>query len=294
MKKTKRHRYEELRFKMILVFIVNTFLISCDSRTPKNHGQVESKLFIGNGDQQPLVVGFGGSEGGNSYTKEDPKKLRTQLLENGYAFLAIGYFGSSITPKNLDRISLKAIMDVINDVASHPQIDKNKIALLGYSRGGELVLNLGVKNKEIDAIIAMAAPNVVLPSQFGWNAHSSWTYEDEEIPYVEASSEAIKQIREGDSYGGMLSILEETNSGEIALEKINCPLLLVSAKDDKIWPSSLMAEKMHERLRKNNFQHYYKHIQIDGDHSAPAEEVEIIIEFLDRMLKEKPAESKSQ
>ena len=37
---------------------------------------VESVLYLGNGRCQPLIVGFGGSEGGNAWTSDYWKKTR--------------------------------------------------------------------------------------------------------------------------------------------------------------------------------------------------------------------------
>ena len=34
---------------------------------PQKHGQVDAKLTLGSGDSQPLIVGFGGAEGGNLF-----------------------------------------------------------------------------------------------------------------------------------------------------------------------------------------------------------------------------------
>lgn len=68
------------------------------------------------------------------------KQERNKFLEKGYAFLAVGYFGTETTPASIDRISLNAIHDSIASIIrQHPRIDKNKIALYGGSRGGELV-----------------------------------------------------------------------------------------------------------------------------------------------------------
>ena len=54
---------------------------------------VEAILYLGKGEKQPLVVGFGGSEGGNAWSSDYWKKTRDQFIERGYAFLAIGYLG---------------------------------------------------------------------------------------------------------------------------------------------------------------------------------------------------------
>ncbi|TAH06743.1 MAG: hypothetical protein EAZ13_08295 [Sphingobacteriia bacterium] len=74
---------------------------------------VEAILYTGENSNQPLIVGLGGSEGGNAWASSRWKKTRDAFLENGYAFLAIGYFGCQGTPKILNKI---AINDVYNAI----------------------------------------------------------------------------------------------------------------------------------------------------------------------------------
>jgi dipeptidyl aminopeptidase/acylaminoacyl peptidase len=275
---------EPFALKLIIVF---SLLNGCISNEQHNFGKLETKLFLGDGEKQPLVVAFGGSEGGNIYAQEETKELRKKILDNGFALLCIGYFGTSNTPTEIDRISLNAIYDTINKITNHPKIDRNRIGLIGSSRGGELVLNLGSHFQNFDAIVAMVAPNVNLPSRFGWKAHSSWSYNDKQIPFIIASKESIKKIKEGDFYEGMVAILEENKSndiGKIEIEKISCPLLFISAKQDKVWPSKFMAEQMIKRLKEKNFKHCYTHIELDGGHSAPVEHIDLMIEFLKENL----------
>ena len=62
---------------------------------------VESVLYLGKNKHQPLVVGLGGSEGGNAWASDYWKTTRDQFIEKGYAFLAIGYFGAEGTPEQI-------------------------------------------------------------------------------------------------------------------------------------------------------------------------------------------------
>ena len=157
----------------------------------KQHGVVETKLYLGDSDKQPLIVAFGGGGGGNDWSRNYLKAKRDSLNEKGYAFLAIGYFNSNGTPEYLDRISLDAISDTILNIAKHPRIDASKIALIGGSRGGELVLNLASRFSHFNAVIAMSTSNVSFPA-ITWSANtSSWTYKGEEVSYVPAP---LKQL----------------------------------------------------------------------------------------------------
>jgi pimeloyl-ACP methyl ester carboxylesterase len=164
-------------------------------------------------------------------------------------------------------------------------INKDKIILYGGSRGGELVLNLASRYKDLAGVIVMVPPHVSLPSKFGWRATSSWTFNNEEIPYVNAAGKSINLIRKGDFYNGFAELLKEEkliNGAEIEVEKINCPVLILSAKNDKVWPSELMAGKIVGRLKEHHFSHPYAHISFDGEHSEPSKHIDTIIGFLNK------------
>ncbi|HAA18947.1 MAG TPA: hypothetical protein DCP28_09340, partial [Cytophagales bacterium] len=46
----------------------------------------------------------------------------------------------------------------------------------------------------------------------------------------------------------------------IAVENIQCPILFISGEDDQTWPSAMMAERMMERLRTNDFAYEFRHL----------------------------------
>jgi len=50
----------------------------------------------------------------------------------------------------------------------------------------------------------------------------------------------------------------------IKVENINGPILLFSGNDDKIWPSSKMADMIEKRLEKNEFKHPFQNIKYDN------------------------------
>ena len=58
-----------------------------------------------------------------------------------------------------------------------------------------------------------------------------------------------------------LSKTNYVNQAAIKVENINGPILLFSGKDDKVWPSSFMADMIEERIKENSFQHSFENIQ---------------------------------
>lgn len=270
-----------------LTSIIILVLIDLFTHVPKlskKHGVVEAKLYLGKSEKQPLFVGFGGGGGGNDWTRNYLKEKRDSLNQKGYAMLAIGYFKSDLTPKHLDRISLDAIKDTILSIAQHPQIDASKIILFGGSRGGELVLNLASRYKEFNGVIAASTSHVSFPAITLYANTSSWTYKNEEIPYVPAPLKTILPAIKGDLYTAHAIMLEDKDAvkkAEIPVENINGSVLIISGKNDDQWPATRMSNRIIERLSANNFKHYKKHIVLDGGHVTPLEEFNHVYRFLD-------------
>ena len=121
------------RILLIITLVFAIGLIYIFTYVPslsKQHGVVETLLYLGDSDNQPLIVAFGGAEGGIDWHRNHMKGKRDSLIQKGYAILAIGYFNADGTPRNLDRISLDAISDTIMSIAKNNKIDESKIALL--------------------------------------------------------------------------------------------------------------------------------------------------------------------
>ncbi|TVZ08692.1 bile acid acyltransferase/acyl-CoA thioester hydrolase-like protein [Cellulophaga sp. RHA_52] len=254
----------------------------------KQHGVVETLLYLGDSENQPLIVAFGGAEGGIDWHRNHMKSKRDSLIQKGYAILAIGYFNSEGTPKNLDRISLDAISDTIINIAKrNSKINESKIALIGGSRGGELVLNLASRFDHFNAVIAMSTSNVSFPA-ITWSANtSSWTFKGKDVPYVPAPLKTILPALKGDLYTAHKMILEDKKAlkkAEIEVENINGAILILSGKTDDQWPASEMSDQLIQRLKNKKFKHYNKHIAIDGGHIAPLEHFNLVYDFLDKHL----------
>ena len=67
----------------------------------------------------------------------------------------------------------------------------------------------------------------------------------------------------------------------IRVENIQGSILLISATQDEIIPSTLMSEKMMGRLKSKNFKHWYEHIAIEGGHTEPLKHFDLIFQFLE-------------
>jgi dipeptidyl aminopeptidase/acylaminoacyl peptidase len=257
---------------------------------PKENGVVETLLYLGDSDNQPLIVAFGGAEGGIDWHRNYMKSKRDSLIQRGYAILAIGYFNADGTQRNLDRVSLDAISDTIMSMAKNDKIDESKIALIGGSKGGELILNLASRFNQYKAVIALSTSNVTFPANT-WSANtSSWAYKGSEVPYVPATLKTISPALKGDLYTAFSMMLEDeeaVKNAEIHVENINGPILILSGKDDDQWPATSMSNQIIERLKIKKFKHFNEHIVLDGGHIEPLNHFDLVYDFLEKHL---PAE----
>jgi pimeloyl-ACP methyl ester carboxylesterase len=245
---------------------------------------VDSKLYLGNGKNQPLIVGLGGSEGGNAWTSDYWQETRDQFIEKGYAFLAIGYFGAKGTPDTLQKIAIEVVYYAIEVASKIKMINKRKIAIVGGSRGADLALLLGSYYKEIKCVVGIVASNVTFPGNTNHFTTSTWTYQNKELPFVPVNEDAVPFLMKGDLRGTFEAMLKDTIAEEkatIKVENINGPILLISATKDEICPSTPMSEKIITRLKTNKFKHYVEHVTIEGGHTEPLKHFDLIFKFLE-------------
>ena len=264
---------------LLLIISSNSF-----SQTTLATPNVESILYLGDGNNQPLVVGLGGSEGGNAWTSNYWKKTRDQFIEEGYAFLAIGYFGAKGTPDTLQKIAIEDIHYAIEVATRNKKINKRKIAIVGGSRGADLGLLLGSYYKDIKCVVGIVASNVSFPGNTSHFTTSSWTYQKKELPFVPVNEAAVPYLMKRDLRGTFEAMLKDTIATKNALirvENINGPILLVSATRDEICPSTAMAEQMINRLKTKRFKYYFEHIAIEGGHAEPLKHFGIVFKFLE-------------
>ncbi len=270
---------KHLIFGLLLIISSNSF-----AQTILETPNVESKLYVGDGVNQPLIVGLGGSEGGNAWTSDYWKKTRDQFIEKGYAFLAIGYFGAKGTPDKLEKIAIEDVHYAIEVAKKNKKINKENIAIIGGSRGADLALLLGSYYDDIKGVVAIVASNVTFPGNTNHFTTSTWMYQNKELPFVPVNDEAVPYLMKNDLRGTFEAMLQDSIAEEKALiniEKINGPILLISATKDEISPSTPMAEKMITRLKTYNFKHKYEHIAIEGGHSAPLKHFDLVFKFLE-------------
>jgi dienelactone hydrolase len=217
----------------------------------------------------PGVLVLGGSGGG---LWEQPAAL---LASEGYAALALAYFGMDGLPETLSGIPLEYFESGIAHLQDLPEVDEGRIAVMGVSRGGELALLLGATYPQIKGVLAY------VPSGLVWSAlpgdGPAWTLGGRPVPYVTAkpAPELQRRFREALDAGEpaswtpvarsmMEKELQGGSDAVIAVERINGSILMVSGAEDGLWPSGPLAEVARQRLEEHDFRFPYEHVSYPG------------------------------
>lgn len=197
----------------------------------------------------PAILALGGSEGGMPFDKA----LMDSLAGQGYVVLRLAYFKADSLPEELSEIPLEYFENALAFLSSHKMVDKNKIGVLGASKGAEAALLLASKNNIVKTVVAHVPSNVVWYglSQNMMESKSSWTSDGEGLSFMPYGKPAIgwQTSRIADYYeAGFEQHPEVESDAAIPVEKIEAPILITSAGMDNIWPSEYMAKKIMDRL----------------------------------------------
>ena len=263
-------------------------------KLPENHGHVDAKLFVGEGQNQPLIVGFGGSEGGNLFASARVKPAVDAFLAQGYAFLAVGYFDAPGTPKELDRIAVEAVHDAIAAAARNPRVNGACIGLIGGSKGAELALLLASFYPDIKAVVGLVPGLAVFVAHTSTGTTPSFSLNGKPLPFVPIPQSAVQFLQPPNrnlrlAWEEMLKDKPAVEKAAIAVERINGPILLISAKRDEYWPSTEMSDQIGERLKKNNFPFKFEHVATEGNHGEAYGYPELTEDFLKTNLLQESA-----
>jgi len=216
----------------------------------------------------PGVLRIGGAEGGISTGDAEV------IASDGYAVLAIAYFGAEGLPQDLEEVPLEYFGNVIDWMKHDPHIDASHLGIIGISRGSTLALLLPTIYPSFEAVIAIAPTHVVWQSTYlDWDRYavrSSATLHGEPVPFVpydfsdEASSASCnKEGACAAMYEFSLKQEEKVKAAAIPVEQIRAPVLLISGKSDTMWPSSKMSSLVMERLAGAAFPYEYRRVDYD-------------------------------
>lgn len=233
---------------LLMLFVLAAFSAnaSVESLDVTNHGIVGHYYKAPTGSSMKPIIVLGGSEGGI------PTRLADAIASNGFPTLALAYFKEDSLPEELEKIPLEYFEKAKTWLQQrHPK--QAHITLVGWSKGAELALLLASKDATFDHVVAIAPSSVVWAGILNdWQKvpGSSWTLNNEALPYV-AFNPTGPVTGLVDLYSQSLSNRNDDNKASISVENIQGSVFLYSGGMDEIWPSTLMANSICQRMAKN-------------------------------------------
>ncbi|MEO6086118.1 MAG: acyl-CoA thioesterase/bile acid-CoA:amino acid N-acyltransferase family protein [Umezawaea sp.] len=214
-------------------------------------------------DTYPGVIVLGGSEGGLHETDA------ALLAGHGFAALALAYFGAPGVPEHLVDVPLEYFGKAISYLSERA----GEIGVLGGSRGGEVALLLGATFPEVRAVVSVVGSGVVTQGigpgrnllQILQHEAASWTLKGEALPYLPYTvperlrTDVVddRPVRLEQAFDVVDGIPEEA---VIPVERILGGVLLLSAGDDRSWPSTTLSEVAKLRLDEHEHPFPYEHV----------------------------------
>ncbi|AZY52310.1 acyl-CoA thioesterase/bile acid-CoA:amino acid N-acyltransferase family protein [Bordetella avium] len=212
----------------------------------------------------PAVMILNGSGGGIN----EPRAAL--YASHGYAAFALAYFKAPGLSDYISNTPLEYFQRGLRWLRRRVRPAHDFVALSGQSRGGELVLLLGATfPEEVSAVVAYV-PGAVVHS--GQNAADpkigregpTWLLDGKPLTHVWENNRSAswKPFDDGPAphrhERAILTALQDPDAvarARIPVERIQGPVMLLSATDDGSWPSSLYSGMVRDKLAEVSHPH---------------------------------------
>jgi dienelactone hydrolase len=208
-----------------------------------------------------VVVVFGGSGGGFTWSKQ----VASVLASYGCAAMAVAYFdwaGEYGLPDQFVELPVDNFAKIYRFLANHADLNLDNLTVIGFSKGAELVLLLATLYPEIKRVIAYVPSSLVWQGflRLAFLAQSSWSFQGQSLPFAAFANGHFDDNGWQDQ--------AQVAAATILVEKITAPLLLISAGQDRVWPSTRMANDIMDRMSAAGCPLARKHLALEqGGHS---------------------------
>jgi dienelactone hydrolase len=225
------------------------------------------------GPARPGVVLVGGAEGGLHDVDA------ALLAAHGFTVLALAYFGAPGLPSGLVRVPLEYFGTAIDWLLAHERVTGSQVGMIGGSRGGEASLLVASTFERVGAVVSLVGSGV-LTQGISYSSGAlldilrtdvpSWTWRDTPLPYLPYAipPELESLVAAGEPVPLRLAF-PTGDPGPLAenaieVERIQGPVLLLSAEHDGGWDSAILSEVAVTRLDRACHPYPYEHVVYPG------------------------------
>lgn len=221
----------------------------------------------------PGVVVLNGSGGGIN----EPRGAL--YASYGYQAFALGYFKAPGLSPFITETPLEYLETGLRWAHRELQPKDGFVAVSGQSRGGELALLLGATFPDLVSAVIAYVPGAMVhgaqgagdPARGGWQG-VTWTRGGMPLPHLWQDNAAVHwhpwagdapPSRHHSVFFEGLKDRALAERARIPVERIAGPVLLVSGRDDRAWPSSLYSRMVVSTLSRHGHRHLVRHLDFD-------------------------------
>lgn len=232
--------------------------VPVQGRQIRGDGLVGSLHAPAGGGPAPGVLLLGGSEGG--LHERDAQVLAAE----GFTVLALAYFGAPGLPPGIVDIPVEHFSRGIDLLADQPGTD-GRLGVVGGSRGGEAALLTAAHDPRVHAVVSVVGSGLVTQGiDFRRGSlldvlaapTNSWTLDGRPLPYLpyvvgdelRLLVEQRRPVPLSLAFPPPPTDPAELDRVSIPVERIGGPVLLLSAQDDRNWPSAAYSQVAADRL----------------------------------------------
>ena len=202
----------------------------------------------GAGSHSAVLV-IGGSEGGLNPLMDD---MAREIRDAGHTTLALSYWGAEGQPEPMEELPLESFTTALDWLSARPEVDPERIGMLGVSKGGEATLLMASRDPRISAAVGYVPSHVVWPGidmLHPWKMMgmgSTWSEGGQPVPFLPYTDE-FRGGTTADFYQKSLDALPQHPEAEIPVEEAEADMLLICGEEDTLWPGCPMARAAQKR-----------------------------------------------
>jgi alpha-beta hydrolase superfamily lysophospholipase len=192
--------------------------------------------------------------------------------------LSLAYFKAPGLPGTLQEIPLEYFKRASDWLLAQPGVEPGALAVIGASKGSEAALLIASRDPRVRAVAAFSPSSVVwqgIPAQrfaLGRDVRSSWSEDGQGLPFLAYQGPFSKldllTLRLAGLHERSLADAGAAAAAAIPVERIKGSVLLLSARNDRLWPAVDMGEEIMRRLEASDFPHPHKHVIFGGGHGT--------------------------
>ncbi|XP_071509351.1 acyl-coenzyme A amino acid N-acyltransferase 1-like [Diadema antillarum] len=243
--------------------IKRCFIADYVEALPIKSGHAEGVLFLPekreSSDPLPVVIDIRG------LGMQPPMDRAALLASHGFAVISYHYLAAMVRQGVTGCIESQGFLDLMDYIRSHPRLDETRVGMstscFGTAVGIQAATTLPFKIKCFMGVGFLDFFYALI----GWRRPDCSEIE----PYGPISSQSEKWVDEAGKTRFCFSDLEKYNISEgdeqiVAIEKMECPMLMFGLGDDKHIPSLRSMQRCLDRLKKVGKEELVEYVLLPG------------------------------